>query len=206
MEVVTPVRLFDAGARGDPRTHLVHDRVWTAANVITFVRLGGLPLFVWLVLGVERLGVAFWVLVVIAATDWVDGYVARRFDQITHLGRVLDPLIDRALLATAAVTLLVAGILPWLVAALIIGRDVVLLGSALVIFGHLPAIPVSRTGKFSTACLLVGIPALLPANLAWAGADFSRVFSWIWIGVGVAGYYVGGLQYARAALRLKRRE
>jgi cardiolipin synthase (CMP-forming) len=63
----------------------------------------------------------------VATTDWVDGYVARRFDQVTKLGRIMDPLVDRALLATAAVTLLVAGILPWWVLLAIVARDVLLL-------------------------------------------------------------------------------
>ena len=198
------MRLFDAGARGDSSTQTVHDRVWTAANLITFVRLGALPLFVWLVLGAERYGLGFAVLAVIATTDWLDGYVARRFDQVTRLGRVLDPLIDRAMLATAAVTLLLADILPWPVVVLIVVRDVVLLGSAFAMFGGLPAIPVSRTGKFSTASLLLGIPSLLLANLDWPGADVIRILAWMWIVTGLVGYYIGGIKYAIAAIRLKR--
>src|SRR5680860_1362681 len=112
------MRLFDAGQRDD-RPAIVSDRVWTAANLITFARLGGLPLFVWLMIGPEAFGIAFLILVIVAATDWADGYVARRFDQVSRIGQVMDPLIDRALLATAGITLAVVGFLPWAVVCLL---------------------------------------------------------------------------------------
>ena len=199
------MKLFDIGGRGDPSLQKVHRRVWTVANAISFARLAGLPLFVWLMLGPRRYGAAFAVLVVIASTDWIDGYVARRFDQVSRLGQVMDPLIDRALLATVTITLLVVGLLPWPVLALIVGRDVVLLGAAFLLFGGLPAaIPVSRTGKFATACFLVGIPGLLLASLEWPFADVVGVLAWVCIGAGLVGYYVGAVQYARVAIRLKR--
>lgn len=200
------MRLFDAGLRRD-RPVVVHDRVWTVANAITFVRLAGLPLFVWLLLGARRPGLALLVLAVVATTDWVDGYVARRFDQVTRLGRVMDPLIDRALLATAGVTLAVAGILPWWIVALIVVRDVLLVAVGLVLFGGIPAIPVSRAGKFATACLLAGVPSYLIAVLDWAGAPLFAVLAWVFTLTGLAAYYVAGAQYgiaARVVLRAQR--
>ncbi len=116
------VRMFDAGLQDD-RPVVVHDKVWTVANVITFARLLGLPLFVWLMVGPKAYGIAFATLVVVGTTDWIDGYVARRFDQVTRLGRLMDPLIDRALLATAGLTFAIDGILPRWVLALIDARD-----------------------------------------------------------------------------------
>jgi len=197
------VRWFDAGTpRG--RTLVVHDRVWTLANAITAVRLLGLPVFVWLVLGAAEYGWAFLVLVLLGATDWVDGYVARRFDQVTRLGRLMDPLIDRMLLATAAVTLVVAGFLPLLLALLVLVRDVALLLGVAIRYRGIPPVPVSRAGKFATACLLVGVPAFLPANLDWPGAGALAVVAWVATLVGIAAYYVAGVQYVRDAAALPR--
>lgn len=192
------VRMFDAGLRDDMPV-VVHDKVWTVANVITFARLLGLPLFVWLMVGPQSYGLAFLTLVVVGTTDWIDGYVARRFDQVTRLGRLLDPLIDRALLATAAVTMMVLGIIPVWVVAAVVGRDVVLLVAALVAFRGNPQIPVTRLGKFATACLLIGIPGFLLGYMDWGGATFWGVVGWVFTVVGIVTYYAAGLQYARTA-------
>jgi cardiolipin synthase (CMP-forming) len=202
------VRLFDAGLReGGPG--VVHDRVWTVANVVTFVRLAGLPLFAWLVLGPAAYGIAFLVLALIGATDWVDGYIARRFDQVTRLGRLMDPLIDRALLATAAVTMLVEGIIPlWVVAAVVL-RDVLLVGAALVLFRGNPEIPVTRLGKLATACLLIGVPGFLLGHMDWGGAALWGAIGWAFTVAGIAAYWVAGVVYgaaARAIIRDRSRE
>lgn len=189
--------LFDAGARHEgPAT--VHDRILTAANAITAVRLLGLPLFVWLVVS-GSYGIGFAVLVVVGATDWVDGYVARRFDQVTRLGKAMDPLIDRAMLATAGFTLLAVGFLPWWVLVAVVGRDAVLLAVGYVMFQGNPNIPVSRLGKFATACLLVGIPGFLLGHMDWAGADVFLVGAYAFSVLGIATYYVSGYRYWQAA-------
>ena len=200
------LRWFDAGARDDAPV-VVSDRVFTAANVISMVRLLGLPLFAWLVLDVGAYGMAVLVAGLTSTTDWVDGYVARRYNQVTKLGRLLDPVIDRALIATVAVVLVLVGFLPWWIAVAVLGRDVLLLGAALVLFGGVPPIPVSRTGKFATACLLPGIPAFLVANMDWAdlGQDVFTVLAWTLSLAGVAAYWIAGLQYARAAQALRGR-
>jgi len=198
------VPLFDAGRRSDAGAELVHDRLLTAPNVITAIRLAGLPLFVWLVLGAERYVVAFWVLVAIATTDWIDGYVARRFDQVTRIGKLVDPLVDRLLLATATITLLIAGLLPWPLLALILVRDVVVLGVSLAWFAGIPPIPVSRVGKLATALLMIGIPAFLLAGVDWTGADAIRVVAWTSTVTGIVAYYMAAARYGRVALAIRR--
>ena len=198
------MRLFDAGQRDD-RPAVVSNRVWTVANAITFARLAGLPLFVWLMLGPDAYGMAFLTLVVVGTTDWIDGYVARRFDQVTRLGQVMDPLIDRALLATAGITLAVVGFLPWTVLILILVRDVAVVAGGYLLFGGVPPIPVSRMGKFATACLLIGVPGFLVGNMRWAGAGAFAVAAWVFTAVGLAAYYLGAGQYARFAFALRRR-
>lgn len=192
------VRMFDAGRRDD-RPVVVHDKVVTAANAITAVRLLGLPLFVWLMVGPRAYGMAFLTLVVVGCTDWVDGYVARRFDQVTRLGQMIDPLIDRALLATAGITLAAQGILPWWVIGAIVLRDVGLLAAAAVLFRGNPGIPVTRLGKFATACLLIGIPGFLLGVMDWSGAEVFAAIGWLFTTVGLLTYYIAGIMYARTA-------
>ena len=192
------VRMFDAGLQED-RPVVVHDKVWTAANVITFLRLLGLPLFVYLMAVSQAYGIAFLVLVIVGTTDWIDGYVARRFAQVTKLGQVIDPLIDRALLATAGLTMAALGIAPWWVILAIVGRDAFLLFLAYRLFGGNPGIPVSRWGKFATACLLIGVPGFLLGYMDWSGAVLWGWIGWIFTAVGVVTYYIAGFMYARAA-------
>jgi cardiolipin synthase len=196
------VPLFNVGAR--PGRERVHDRTLTVPNVITAVRLAGLPLFAWLVLGPQRLVIAFWVLVAIATTDWIDGYVARRFDQVSRVGKLVDPLVDRLLLATAVITLMVAGLLPWPLVALILIRDIAVLGISLVWFGGVPPIPVSNTGKLATALLMVGVPAFLLAGVEWPGTAVVTGVAWSATVAGIVIYYLAGFRYGRVARAIRR--
>jgi cardiolipin synthase (CMP-forming) len=196
------VPLFNVGARSGRER--VHDRMLTVPNVITAVRLAGLPLFAWLVLGPQRLVIAFWVLVAIATTDWIDGYVARRFDQVSRVGKLVDPLVDRLLLATAVITLMVAGLLPWPLVALILIRDIAMLGISLVWFGGVPPIPVSNTGKLATALLMVGVPAFLLAGVEWPGTAVVTGVAWSATVAGIVIYYLAGFRYGRVARAIRR--
>lgn len=200
------MREFDWGSRPD-RPAVEHDRVLTAPNAISALRLLALPVFVWLVLAAEALVVALVVLVAVAATDWVDGYVARRFDQVTKLGRVLDPVVDRVLIVTAALTMLAADTVPvpaWLV-ALVVARDLAVVGGAVIAFGGVPPLKVTRVGKTATACLLVALPTFLLAGTGIRAAGVVEALAWFAAGVGVVAYYAAGVQYARQ-LRALRRE
>lgn len=196
--------LFNAGARNRSGRERVHDRLLTVPNLITAVRLAGLPLFAWLVLVPHRLFAAFWVLVVIATTDWIDGYVARRFDQVSRVGKLVDPLVDRLLLATAVITLMVAGLLPWPLVVLIVVRDALVLGASLVWFGGVPPIPVSNTGKLATALLMIGVPAFLLAGIGWSGSAIIAVLAWTATAMGIAIYYLAGIRYGRVARAIRK--
>ena len=199
-----PVGLFDAGARRGRGPQRASDRVATVPNAITALRLLGLPVFAWLVLGPGAYGSAFVLLVVIGATDWVDGYVARRFNQVSRVGVLLDPLVDRALLATALVTLLIEDIVPWVLVAVVVGRDIVVLGGAFALFGGIPReLKVNNAGKAATAALLVGIPLFLAGE--WLEAAAVTTAAEVITVAGVAAYYASGAQYAQAALELRRR-
>jgi cardiolipin synthase len=196
--------LYDAGARRDGPV-VVHDRVLTVANGITAVRLLGLPLFVWLTVDQKAYGKALLVLFIVGSSDWVDGYVARRFDQVTKLGKLMDPLIDRAMLATVGITLLAIGFIPWWIVALVVVRDVVLLGAGFAVFGrHNPGIPVSNMGKFATACLLIGVPGFLLGRMDWPGQDVFLVIAYAYCIVGIVTYYIAGWRYVQAAVGIRR--
>src|SRR6476619_7012311 len=124
------MRFIGAGARsGQPQVH--HDTVFTIPNLVTVVRFLGVPLFIWLVLGGQRYGYAALVLAIMGSTDWVDGYIARRFNQMSNLGRILDPIADRLSLIAVAVTLVIAGVLEWWYLAALLVPDAVLLALSL---------------------------------------------------------------------------
>src|SRR5688500_18019824 len=133
------------------------ERVLTIPNVLSFLRLASVPVFLWLWLNDHRPeAVALYALS--AVTDFLDGQIARRTNSVTELGKVLDPLADRVLIVALAVALIAAGALPWWLAALIIGRDIVVL----IAFPFLekrgvPRIPVNFVGKSATASLLFGL-------------------------------------------------
>ena len=111
------MKFIGAGSRpGQPQVH--HDAVFTIPNLLTVLRFMGVPLFIWLVLAQKEYGFAVLVLAIMASTDWVDGYIARRFNQTSKLGRVMDPIADRLALIAVAVTLVIAGV----VAVVVPGR------------------------------------------------------------------------------------
>lgn len=179
------------------------DRILTIPNLISALRLVVLlPLVVWMLLA-ERLWIALGLIVLLSATDFLDGWVARRFGQVSLLGKRLDPVADRISIVVITLALVVAGVLPWPVIAIIALVDLVLLVMAIALFGGSPDLPVSRIGKWRTAALLLGLPALIIAQAA--------SLHWMWIvGVvlvwmGVVGHVVAGYGYARGMVLTSRR-
>jgi cardiolipin synthase (CMP-forming) len=145
-----------------PRT----DRIWTIPNLLSFLRLLGVPLFLWLLLVENDEGWALVVLALSSVTDWADGKLARLLNQYSRLGELLDPAADRLYIVAALIGFVLRGFIPWWVAALIIGRDVLL---ALLLplirrYGY-AALPVHYLGKAATFVLLYALPMLLLAEL-----------------------------------------
>lgn len=194
------MKFIGAGARpGQGQIH--HDRIFTIPNVLTVVRFLGVPLFVWLVLGVQEYGYAALVLAIMGSTDWVDGYVARRFNQMSNLGRVMDPIADRLSLIAVAVTLVIAGVVEWWYLAALLIPDAILLALSLYYFRGHPDLPVSRIGKIRTALLLVGTPLLVLSALPVPGADVYFVAAWIFLGLGLVGHWIAAYNYFWAIVR-----
>lgn len=184
--------VFSHGSRGGPE--ITQDRILTAPNLISLLRLLALPfLYADVVGGREIRGLV--ILVVISLTDYLDGYVARRFNQVSRLGQILDPLIDRLLIAVTVIAMVVAGILPlWLVVALL-SRDVLLLigGLVLVSTGRQPP-PVTDLGKAATFGLLTTLPVFLLA--AGLHSEQLRAAGWVAIVAYGALYWLAAVQYA----------
>ena len=173
------------------------ERVWTVPNVLSAARLVGVPIFLWLVLGPHWDAAALGVLVVSGITDWADGWLARRWDQVTVLGQLLDPVADRLYLVAVVVGLAVRHVIPWWLAVLLPLRDVLLWG--LVPFlrrrGY-TALPVHLIGKAATFNLLYALPLLLLGDGDNTWATLARVFGWAFAGWGIALYWWAGILYA----------
>jgi cardiolipin synthase (CMP-forming) len=189
------------------------DRVLTAPNVITFVRLLCIPLYLWLLFGRDDRQNAAWLLGALGATDWVDGWVARRFHQVSELGKVLDPTADRLLFIVAIGAMIVDGAGPplWFSIA-VIAREV-LLGGALVVltaFG-MERFPVTWWGKTGTFFLLIAFPFFLMGSSDAGWADTATLLGWIFgiPGLLVSWYaavtYVPTMQQALVAGRSRRK-
>ena len=194
------MKFIGAGSRPG-RPQVDHDLVFTIPNLLTVVRFMGVPLFIWLVLGQKEYGAAVVVLAVMASTDWVDGYIARRFDQTSKLGRVLDPIADRLALIAVAVTLVIAGVVHWLYLAALVIPDAVLLTMTLFFFRGHPDLPVSVVGKVRTGLLLLGTPLLVLSRLDTGFSTEVFVAAWIVLGLGLAGHWIAAYNYFWAILR-----
>lgn len=194
------MRFIGAGSRpGQP--HVDRDLVFTIPNLLTVLRFMGVPLFIWLVLSRKEYGLAVLVLAIMGSTDWVDGYVARRFNQASKLGRVLDPVADRLALISVAVTLVIAGVVQWWYLAALVVPDAVLLTMSLFYFHGHPDLPVSMVGKARTGLLLLGTPLLVLSKLSIPFADAYFVAAWIVLGLGLIGHWVAAYNYFWAILR-----
>jgi len=145
-------------------------RILTVPNFVSVLRLGCVPVFCVLLLGMGNRAGAAILLAVLGATDWVDGYIARRFDQGSELGKILDPTADRLLFLAAAVAMMVDGALPVAFGAAMLAREAVV-SVAAVVLGALGArrIDVTWTGKTATFGLMAALPLLLLGNSSVAG-------------------------------------
>lgn len=178
--------------------------VLTVPNLITMVRLLCLPVFVWLVFGAKQQTAAAILLAVLGATDWVDGYVARRFHQVSTVGKVLDPTADRLLVGTAVIVIIVHGAVPLWFGVVTLAREV-LVGLMVLVLAGLGAarIDVLWVGKAGTFGLMFAYPAFLLGHGAASWQDPVRVVAWI---AGIAGLtlaWIAAAAYvkpARAAL------
>lgn len=182
------------------------DRVLTIPNGISAARLLGVPVFLWLVLGPRTATADAWavgILIASAASDWLDGKIARAWHQESRLGQVLDPAADRLYIAATLVALAVRGIIPWWLVGLLAAREIAVAVALAVLrrrgFGPLQ---VSFVGKAATACLLYAFPLLFLGAHGGPAATFARITGWAFAIWGVALYWCSGWLYLVQARRL----
>ncbi|MCX6395165.1 MAG: CDP-alcohol phosphatidyltransferase family protein [Propionibacteriales bacterium] len=178
--------------------------IWTLPNVVSLLRLLGVPLFLWLVLGPEADLWAVAVLMISGFTDWLDGYLARRLDQTSKLGEILDPVADRLYILAVVLGLAFREIIPWWVAIILPARDAFLwlLVPFLRTRGY-SALPVHFLGKAATFNLLYAFPLLFVGDPTGQVHDWnegiavmSQVFGWAFAIWGMGLYWWAGLLYA----------
>ena len=179
------------------------DRVWTLPNLLSMLRLAGVPVFLWLVLGPEEDAWALALLMVAGFTDWLDGYLARRLNQFSRVGQVLDPVADRLYILAVVVGLGLREIIPWWVVVILPLRDALLwlLVPFLRTRGY-SALPVHFLGKAATFNLLYAFPLLLLGDGEGTLATLADVFGWAFAVWGIGLYWWAGVLYAWQVYRL----
>lgn len=182
------------------------ERIFTIPNLVSFARLAAIPYFWWVLLAEERVGLAALLIFLIGSTDWVDGYLARKLDQVTELGKMLDPVADRLMIASAVIGGLIAGVLPGVIAwPLLVRESLVVSGVLLLAARGLEKLPVRPLGKMSTFLLYGAVPSfyLVAAEIApwlfgppaWIAGVVGLILYW-W----VAGEYFADIRSRLASL------
>jgi cardiolipin synthase len=181
------------------------DRVLTVPNLLSLLRLAGVPLFLWLVLGPEADFWALLLLMVSGFSDYLDGNLARRLNQTSSLGQVLDPVADRLYILAVVIGLVLRDIIPVWLAVILPMRDVLLFSLVpfLLTRGY-SALPVHYLGKAATAALLYAFPLLLLGDDDGMVASAAEIVGWAFTIWGVGLYWWAGLLYAWQVRRLLR--
>lgn len=181
------------------------DRILTLPNLITLVRLSLLPVFVWLLLGADNYSGAALLLAGLGATDWCDGYVARRWNQVSTVGKVLDPVADRLLFFTAIVSIIVADAAPLWICVLVLVREVVVAVATLVLAAlGARRIDVTWWGKAGTFGLMFAFPLFVAGHGEALWPELFTALAWICAIPGLIFSYYAAFLYvplARRALR-----
>jgi len=177
------------------KSSFLNGEVVNIPNLLSFLRIALVPVFLWLLLN-EMFLSAIVVLMVAGVTDFLDGYIARKLNQMTKLGKVLDPVADRLYIFATLLALSVTGNIPWWLAALVISRDVLMLISlpALASLGY-ATLPVHLLGKASTFALLYSFPLLLMGKIFVEAQFILLPLAWAFAWWGVGLYWWSGFVY-----------
>jgi cardiolipin synthase len=180
------------------------DRIVTIPNAISLARLAGVPLFLWLVLGLRSQAGDTWAFALLIASglsDWLDGKLARALGQTSKLGQTLDPAADRLYIVATVISLAIRSIIGWWLVALLAVREL-LLGVMLLVLRSRgwPPLQVSFAGKAATLCLLYAFPLLLLGDHRDTVGDVARIAGWAMAIWGSALYWcAAGLYIVQAS-------
>src|SRR5580693_2415456 len=184
----------------------VGEQIFTIPNVISFLRLLGVPVFLWLVLGVRTQTGDWWavgLLLAAGASDWLDGKVARALGQTSRLGQLLDPAADRLYIVATIIALAVRAIIPWWLVGVLAARELLM---AVVLWlvrrRGWGALQVSFVGKTATLCLLYAFPLLFLGSHVASYAETARVAGWTFAIWGSALYWCAAVLYLMQARQL----
>ena len=184
---------MDGSAQGSPP---VSDRVWTPPNILSMLRLVVVPIFLWLILS-NHDGWAVVVLTLSGVSDYFDGKIARKYNMVSRVGQLLDPLADRLYILSTLFGLAWREIIPWWLVAILVGREV--FGTVLLMvvrhYGY-RALPVHFIGKAATFCLLWAFPLILLGQGDTVVATAALTSGWAFAWWGTALYWVAGVMYA----------
>jgi cardiolipin synthase len=188
-----------------PTESTAESRILTVPNLITLLRLACLPLFVWLLLGRENPLAAGALLGVLGATDWVDGWYARRFNAISNLGKIFDPVVDRLLFFVSIVAIIIAGSAPLWFCVAVLARELAISVATLVL-ASLGArrIDVTWVGKAATFGLMFAFPGFLWASTDWLLQPFFEIAAWACAIPALAASYYAAALYVPIGLQALR--
>ena len=181
------------------------DRALTLPNLLSLLRLAGVPLMLWLILGPQADGLAVLVLAAGGFTDWLDGYLARAWHQTSRLGQMLDPIADRLYILAVLIGLALREIIPWWLLVIVVARDVMIacLVPLLKTRGF-SSLPVHFLGKAATFSLLYAFPLVLLGSGEQGWLQLAWVLGWAFAIWGTALYwYAGGLYIAQTVNLLR---
>ena len=179
------------------------DRILTVPNALSVLRLLLIPHFLWLILVEQADMAAVVVLAVSGITDWADGLIARTTGQITRLGRLLDPLVDRVTIAATLVGLALRDLIPWWLVGLLVAREVLLLLLVPQLRRHgLIALPVHYLGKAATFALFWGFPFVLVGAGSATWEQVLGALGWAFVIWGTALYWYAALLYVDQLRRI----
>jgi cardiolipin synthase len=182
------------------------DRIWTIPNAISFLRLGLVPVFYWLLVTGQD-GLALGILIAATASDFIDGFVARRFNQVTRLGALLDPASDRLFIAACVIGLTVREMIPVPLLIAVLARDVLLLVIVLVRRIRIRDFPrVNLLGKAATFALFLAFPVIVMSHVVPSAAIALAVIGWVLGASGAVLYWLAGFTYIAQLVRVPRRQ
>jgi len=178
----------------------------TVPNALSALRLLGVPAFLYFII-TKQDALAIVLLVIAGVSDYLDGKIARRFNQYSRLGELLDPLADRFYILATLIGLSIRNVIPWWIAGLLIGRDLILALTLPVLrsLGRGP-LPVTFLGKTATFSLLYAFPILLLAQGASTAAKIAHPIGWAFALWGLGLYLVTGFQYFGQVIDLRAKQ
>lgn len=180
------------------------DRIWTVPNVLTFLRLCAIPVFLYLLFGKDRPGPAGFLLGCLSATDWVDGWVARRFNQVSNFGKMFDPVVDRVLLVFSIGGIIIYRGVPLWLGITVVAREVVLsLFVIYITYRGVKRLDVTWFGKKGTFFIMMAFPSILiSTDTVWPHwvTSFYHWLGWLSVPPGLVFSSIALVQYLRMGI------